>query len=105
MTDIPFPISRAYNSAPPTGTRLSLGVAFCSLFSLGVEPEGTHAAYAHARIARTSVAFMALKPITPSYLTATLSVNRDQARVTGDAECAGINRHVVGDARALQERK
>jgi glycogen debranching enzyme len=26
-------------------------------------------------------------------------------RQTGDTECAGINRHVVGDARALQERK
>src|SRR6266446_6126655 len=29
MTDVPFPISRAYNSAPPTGTRLSLGVPVC----------------------------------------------------------------------------
>jgi hypothetical protein len=27
------------------------------------------------------------------------------SRVPGYAECAGINRHVVGDARALQERK
>jgi hypothetical protein len=26
-------------------------------------------------------------------------------RMTGDSESAGINRHVVGDARALQERK
>ena len=65
MTDEHFPISRAYNSAPPTGTRLSLGVPVCSPFSLAPEPEGTQAAYAHARIARTSVAFMALKPITP----------------------------------------
>jgi hypothetical protein len=40
-------------------------VPVCSPFSLAVEPEGTHAAYAHARIARTSVAFRALKPITP----------------------------------------
>ncbi len=65
MTDVPFPISRAYNSAPPTGTRLSLGVPVCPPFSLAVEPVGAHAAYAHARIARTSVAFMAVKPITP----------------------------------------
>jgi hypothetical protein len=64
MTDVPFPISRAYNSALPTGTRLSLGVPVCSPFSLAIEPEGTHAAYAHARIAMTSVAFSALKPIT-----------------------------------------
>jgi hypothetical protein len=84
MTGVPFPISRAYNSAPPTGTRLSLGVALCSLFSPDVEPEGSHAAYAHARIARTSVAFMGLKPITPSYLTANLSLNRDYARITGN---------------------
>ena len=27
------------------------------------------------------------------------------ARITGNPESAGINRHVVGDARALQERK
>jgi hypothetical protein len=27
------------------------------------------------------------------------------ARMTGKPESAGINRHVVGDARALQERK
>jgi hypothetical protein len=26
-------------------------------------------------------------------------------RMTGKPESAGINRHVVGDARALQERK
>jgi len=26
-------------------------------------------------------------------------------RVTGKSECAGINRHVVGDERALQERR
>src|SRR5205807_5686189 len=26
-------------------------------------------------------------------------------RITGNSESAGINRHVVGDARALQERK
>ncbi len=26
-------------------------------------------------------------------------------RLTGNPESAGINRHVVGDARALQERK
>jgi hypothetical protein len=31
-----------------------------SAFSLAVEPEGAHAAYAHAGIARTSGAFMAL---------------------------------------------
>ncbi len=49
---------------PPTGTRLSLGVPVCSPFSLAIETEGTHAAYAHARIARTSVAFRVLKPIT-----------------------------------------
>ena len=60
MTDVPFLISRAYNSAPQTGTRLSLGVPVYSPFSLAVEPEGTHAEYAHARIARTSVGFMAL---------------------------------------------
>jgi hypothetical protein len=54
MTDVPFPISRAYNSAPPTGTRLSLGVPVCPPFSLAVEPEGAHAAHAHARIARTA---------------------------------------------------
>jgi hypothetical protein len=28
-----------------------------------------------------------------------------KSRTTGKPECAGINRHVVGDARALQERK
>jgi hypothetical protein len=27
------------------------------------------------------------------------------ARVVGDSESAGMNRHVVGDERALQERK
>jgi hypothetical protein len=27
------------------------------------------------------------------------------SRFVGDSECAGINRHVVGDARALQERR
>src|SRR5713101_4149741 len=86
MTDVPFPISRAYNSAPPTGTRLSLGAALCSLFSPGVEPEGSHAAYAHARIARTKVAFMALKATTPSYPTANPSLNRDYARVTSKPE-------------------
>jgi hypothetical protein len=26
-------------------------------------------------------------------------------RTMGNSGCAGINRHVVGDARALQERK
>ena len=26
-------------------------------------------------------------------------------RMTGYSECAGINRHVVGDERALQERR
>jgi hypothetical protein len=52
MTDVRFPISRAYNSAPPTGTRPSLGVPVCPPFSLAVEPEGAHAAYAHARIAK-----------------------------------------------------
>jgi hypothetical protein len=26
-------------------------------------------------------------------------------RLTGEPECAGINQHVVGDERALQERK
>ena len=57
MTDVPFPISREYNSAPPTGTRISLGVPVCPPFSLAVEPEGAQAAYAHARIATTSVAF------------------------------------------------
>jgi hypothetical protein len=30
---------------------------------------------------------------------------RDCCRLTGHPESAGINRHVVGDARALQERK
>jgi len=25
--------------------------------------------------------------------------------IVGNPECAGLNRHVVGDARALQERK
>jgi len=30
---------------------------------------------------------------------------RDCARVVGKQESAGLNRHVVGDARALQERK
>jgi hypothetical protein len=29
----------------------------------------------------------------------------DSSRITGYSESAGINRHVVGDARALQERK
>jgi hypothetical protein len=29
----------------------------------------------------------------------------DSGRMTGNPECAGLNRHVVGDARALQERK
>jgi hypothetical protein len=61
-TDVPFSISRAYNPAPHTGTRLSLGVPVCSPFSLAVEPEGTHAAYGERK---NSVAFMALKPITP----------------------------------------
>jgi hypothetical protein len=56
----PFRFLGAYNSAPPTGTRLSLGVLVCPPFSLAVEPEGAHAAFAHARIARTSVAFVAL---------------------------------------------
>jgi len=30
--------------------------------------------------------------------------NRDSDRITGKPECAEINLHVVGDARALQER-
>jgi hypothetical protein len=30
---------------------------------------------------------------------------RNDSRVVGKPECAGINRHVVGDARALQERR
>src|SRR5260370_19533663 len=30
---------------------------------------------------------------------------RHSERITGDSESTGINRHVVGDARALQERK
>src|SRR5258707_1106825 len=29
----------------------------------------------------------------------------DSGRVVGNSESAGINRHVVGDERALQERK
>ena len=29
----------------------------------------------------------------------------DSVRMVGYSECAGINRHVVGDERALQERK
>jgi hypothetical protein len=29
----------------------------------------------------------------------------DYSRLVGEPESAGINRHVVGDARALQERK
>jgi hypothetical protein len=30
---------------------------------------------------------------------------RSSGRVTGNLESAGLNRHVVGDASALQERK
>jgi hypothetical protein len=33
------------------------------------------------------------------------SWRNDRVRETGKPECAGLNRHVVGDARALQERK
>ena len=33
------------------------------------------------------------------------AASRDCAWMTGHSECAGINRHVVGDGRALQERK
>jgi hypothetical protein len=29
----------------------------------------------------------------------------NSSRTVGNSECAGINRHVVGDARALQERR
>ena len=29
----------------------------------------------------------------------------DFGRITGNTESAGLNRHVVGDARALQERR
>jgi hypothetical protein len=39
-----------------------------------------------------------------TYLSAGDTVH-DCARVTGKPESAGINRHVVGDERALQERK
>jgi hypothetical protein len=35
----------------------------------------------------------------------TVSLARTLPRMTGKPECAGINRHVVGDARALQEGK
>jgi hypothetical protein len=35
----------------------------------------------------------------------TLSRYSISYRITGNPESAGINRHVVGDARALQERK
>ena len=31
--------------------------------------------------------------------------NSSNSRAVGNTECAGINRHVVGDERALQERK
>jgi hypothetical protein len=33
------------------------------------------------------------------------SVKRRKFKMTGKPESAGINRHVVGDARALLERK
>jgi hypothetical protein len=33
------------------------------------------------------------------------AARRKLFRVTGNSESAGINRHVVGDARALRERK
>src|SRR5882724_2081487 len=65
MSAVPCPTSRAYNSAPPTGMRLSRGVALRSLSSADDEPSDNHAADAQARTAKTSVAFMALKLYQP----------------------------------------
>jgi hypothetical protein len=39
MIAVPFPTSREYNSAPPTGIRLSFGVAIRSLSGEAVESE------------------------------------------------------------------
>jgi hypothetical protein len=46
--------------------------------------------------------FTAEQPQTGAYVSIAY---RRCLRVTGKPESAGINRHVVGDARALQERK
>jgi hypothetical protein len=64
MIAVPFSTSREYNSAPPTGIRLSFGVAIRSLSGEGVESEGQPgqpAAYEHASSVRISIGFMALK--------------------------------------------
>src|SRR5437667_4360986 len=103
MTDVPFPISRAYNSAPPTGTRLSLGVPVCPPFSLAVEPVGAHAAYAHARIARTSVAFMAVKPIT--HLTANLVLIGTTPRVTGNSAVKPLDKRCRPSGSRLSQHR
>jgi hypothetical protein len=39
------------------------------------------------------------------YISLTFALELDREWITGQPECAGLNRHVVGDARALQERK
>src|SRR5436309_7974088 len=57
----PCPTSRTYNSAPPTGMRLSRGVELPSLSSEDDEHSGNDAAYAQARTTKTSVAFRGLK--------------------------------------------
>src|SRR5919109_2462861 len=57
MIAVPLPISRAYNSAPPTGMRLSCGAARRSFSSGAVEAQDNHAAYAQTSTASANVVF------------------------------------------------
>src|SRR5439155_19852663 len=43
--------------------------------------------------------------ITPDPYKRLLAAPENCGRLVGNPECAGINRHVVGDERALQERR
>ncbi len=62
----------------------------------------------HATCIREKRRRHSLKPLKPEKwptLQPICAAARDYGRMTAQPESAGINRYVVGDARALQERK
>src|SRR6478609_8020337 len=61
MIAVPCPIPREYNSALPTGMRLSRGAVFRLRSAAAVRPGNCHVAQANANTAKTKVRFMALK--------------------------------------------
>jgi hypothetical protein len=77
-------------------------VSLCALAWMGTAAVGACADRGEPELA-ISVSFVALSA--NALIERLEAAIHSSGRVTGYPECAGINRHVVGDARALQERK